>query len=80
MRRRHKRRAALPAVFRKASKRLSGAITLPPQKNSAQPPIAAMRQIGEGMTIELDSGSRLNYWFAGNGQCAQYSGSAAYRA
>jgi len=33
-------------------------------------------QIGEGMTVELDSGSRLNYWFAGNGQRVQYSGSA----
>src|SRR5207249_8915649 len=32
--------------------------------------------IGEGMTLDLDSGSRLNYWFVGNNQLVQYSGTA----
>jgi hypothetical protein len=32
--------------------------------------------IGEGITIDLDAGSRLNYWFVANGQRVQYSGSA----
>jgi hypothetical protein len=32
--------------------------------------------IGEGMTLDLDVGSRLNYWFVGNNQLVQYSGTA----
>ena len=32
--------------------------------------------IGEGMTIDFDVGSRLNFWFVGNNQLVQYSGSA----
>lgn len=32
--------------------------------------------IGEGATIDLDAGSRINYWFVANGQRIQYSGSA----
>jgi hypothetical protein len=32
--------------------------------------------IGEGMTLDLDSGSRLNYWFVGKNQLVQYSGTA----
>jgi hypothetical protein len=32
--------------------------------------------IGEGMTIDLDAGRRLNYWVVGNGQRVQYSGTA----
>ena len=31
---------------------------------------------GEGMTLDLDSGSRLNYWFVGKNQLVQYSGTA----
>jgi hypothetical protein len=32
--------------------------------------------IGEGMTVDLDAGSRLNYWFVANDQRVQYSGTA----
>jgi len=32
--------------------------------------------ITEGMTIDFDAGPRLNYWFVGNGQLVQYSGTA----
>jgi len=32
--------------------------------------------IGEGMTVDLDAGPRLNYWFVANGQRVQYSGTA----
>jgi hypothetical protein len=32
--------------------------------------------IGEGMTIDFDAGSRLNFWFVGNNQLVQYSGTA----
>jgi hypothetical protein len=32
--------------------------------------------IGEGMTIDFDAGTRLNFWFVGNNQLVQYSGSA----
>ena len=30
----------------------------------------------EGMTVDFDAGSRLNYWVVGNGQKVQYSGAA----
>jgi hypothetical protein len=30
--------------------------------------------ITEGMTIDFDAGPRLNYWFVGNNQLVQYSG------
>ncbi|HEY1435915.1 MAG TPA: hypothetical protein VGG82_00295 [Casimicrobiaceae bacterium] len=32
--------------------------------------------IGEGMTVDFDAGPRLNYWFVGNNQLLQYSGTA----
>ena len=32
--------------------------------------------ITEGMTIDFDAGPRLNYWFVGNDQRVQYSGTA----
>jgi hypothetical protein len=32
--------------------------------------------IVEGMTIDFDAGPRLNYWFVGNDQLVQYSGTA----
>jgi len=32
--------------------------------------------ITEGMTIDFDAGPRLNYWFVGNHQLVQYSGTA----
>lgn len=32
--------------------------------------------ISEGMTIDFDAGPRLNYWFVGNNQLVQYSGTA----
>ena len=32
--------------------------------------------IEEGMTIDLDAGDRVNYWFVANGQRVQYSGTA----
>ena len=32
--------------------------------------------ITEGMTIDLDGGPRLMYWFVANGQLVQYSGTA----
>jgi hypothetical protein len=32
--------------------------------------------IGEGMTIDLDAGPRVNYWFVANDQRVQYSGTA----
>jgi hypothetical protein len=32
--------------------------------------------IGEGMTVDLDAGPRLNYWIVANGQRIQYSGTA----
>jgi hypothetical protein len=32
--------------------------------------------IGEGMTLDLDAGRRLNYWIVGNAQRVQYSGTA----
>lgn len=32
--------------------------------------------ITEGMTIDFDAGPRLNYWFVGNDQLVQYSGTA----
>ena len=32
--------------------------------------------IGDGVTIDFDAGSRVNYWFVANGQRVQYSGSA----
>jgi hypothetical protein len=33
--------------------------------------------IGDGMTLDFDAGSRLNYWAVGNDQLVQYSGTAA---
>ena len=33
--------------------------------------------IGEGMTVDFDSGPRLNYWFVANDQLVQYSGTVA---
>ena len=33
--------------------------------------------IGEGMTIDLDAGPRINYWAVGNDQRVQHSGTAA---
>jgi hypothetical protein len=30
----------------------------------------------EGLTIDLDAGPRINYWFVANGQRVQYSGTA----
>ncbi|MDQ2961954.1 MAG: hypothetical protein M3R31_02170 [Pseudomonadota bacterium] len=32
--------------------------------------------IGEGMTVDLDAGPRLNYWFVANDQRVQHSGTA----
>lgn len=32
--------------------------------------------LGNGMTVDLDAGPRLNYWVVGNGQRVQYSGTA----
>ncbi len=32
--------------------------------------------ITEGMTLDFDAGPRINYWFVGNHQLAQYSGTA----
>ena len=32
--------------------------------------------ITEGMTIDFDAGPRLNFWFVGNNQLVQYSGTA----
>jgi hypothetical protein len=32
--------------------------------------------IGDGMTVDFDAGSRLNYWFVANDQLIQYSGTA----
>ena len=32
--------------------------------------------LGEGMTVDFGAGSRLNYWFVGNAQRIQYSGTA----
>jgi len=36
----------------------------------------ASGNVTEGMTVDFDAGSRLNYWVVGNGQKVQYSGSA----
>jgi hypothetical protein len=33
--------------------------------------------IGDGMTIDFDAGTRLNYWAVGNDQLVQYSGTVA---
>ena len=30
----------------------------------------------EGLTIDLDAGARINYWFVAEGQRVQYSGTA----
>jgi hypothetical protein len=30
----------------------------------------------EGLTIDLDAGARINYWFVADGQRVQYSGHA----
>ena len=38
--------------------------------------LAAVGGIGEGMTVDLDAGPRLNYWFVANDQRVQYSGTA----
>ncbi|MDQ6916546.1 MAG: hypothetical protein M3023_01850 [Pseudomonadota bacterium] len=32
--------------------------------------------IAEGMTLDFDGGPRINYWFVGNRQLVQYSGTA----
>jgi hypothetical protein len=32
--------------------------------------------MNEGLTIDLDAGPRINYWFVANGQRVQYSGTA----
>jgi hypothetical protein len=32
--------------------------------------------VTEGMTVDFDTGPRLNYWVVGNGQKIQYSGTA----
>jgi hypothetical protein len=32
--------------------------------------------IAEGMTVDFDAGPRLNFWFVGNNQLVQYSGTA----
>lgn len=32
--------------------------------------------VGDGVTIDFDAGSRVNWWFVANGQRVQYSGSA----
>ncbi len=40
-------------------------------------PICTDGGIGEGMTVDFDSGPRLNYWFVASDQLIQYSGTAA---
>lgn len=34
----------------------------------------------EGLTVDFDAGPRMNYWFVGNGQRVQYSGTAKHEA
>jgi hypothetical protein len=38
--------------------------------------MCASGNVVEGMTVDFDTGPRLNYWVVGNGQKIQYSGSA----
>lgn len=36
----------------------------------------ASSKLGSGMTVDFDTGPRLNFWFVGNGQRVQASGTA----
>jgi hypothetical protein len=41
---------------------------------SCQTMVCSDGGIGDGMTVDFDSGPRLNYWFVANDQLIQYSG------
>ena len=52
------------------------AIDLAPTLKSCTTMMCGDGDMGEGLTIDLDAGARINYWFVANGQRVQYSGTA----
>ncbi len=52
------------------------AAELAPKLRSCATMMCGDGDMTEGMTIDLDAGARLNYWFVADGQRVQYSGTA----
>lgn len=52
------------------------ATDLAPKLRSCATMMCGDGDMGEGLTIDLDAGPRINYWFVANGQRVQYSGTA----
>jgi hypothetical protein len=55
------------------------AADLTPRLRSCATMICGDGDMAEGLTIDLDAGARINYWFVANGQRVQYSGTAEPR-
>ncbi len=49
---------------------------LAPRLKSCTTMICGDGDMAEGLTIDLDAGARINYWFVAEGQRVQYSGTA----
>jgi hypothetical protein len=49
---------------------------LAPRLRSCATMMCGDGDMNEGLTIDLDAGARINYWFVANGQRVQYSGTA----
>ncbi|MGH8798689.1 MAG: hypothetical protein ACREX7_00475 [Casimicrobiaceae bacterium] len=49
---------------------------LAPKLRSCATMMCGDGDMSEGLTIDLDAGPRINYWFVANGQRIQYSGTA----
>lgn len=52
------------------------AADLAPRLRSCATMMCGDGDMAEGLTIDLDAGARINYWFVANGQRIQYSGTA----
>lgn len=52
------------------------ATDLAPRLRSCATMMCGDGDMAEGLTIDLDAGARINYWFVANGQRVQYSGTA----
>lgn len=52
------------------------AVDLAPKLRNCATMMCGDGDMAEGLTIDLDAGARLNYWFVANGQRVQYSGTA----
>lgn len=52
------------------------AVDLAPKLRACATMMCGDGDMAEGLTIDLDAGARINYWFVANGQRVQYSGTA----